>query len=72
MSLFLEGIGAILSKITNHVQNREERRRNEIDKLEDERRSIITSDPCTVKSAQRIAVINDRLRVLRTQAKNSH
>jgi hypothetical protein len=68
---FLSGIGKVLEKITDHIQGRSERRRNEIDKLESERKAIIQNDPCTVKSAQRIAWINDRLRILRKNAENA-
>ncbi len=37
---FLNGIGSLFSKVTNHIQDREERRRNEIDKLEKRQKFI--------------------------------
>ena len=67
---FLSGVGAVLEKITNHIQGREERRRNEIDSLENERRELLEKE-FTAKSAMRLQHINDRLSVLKRQAANS-
>jgi len=70
MSAFLEGIGKVIGKISDHIQGRGERTKNKIDALERERDEIL-SKPATVKSSLRIHAIDRELVKLRGLLKNS-
>lgn len=63
------GWGEFLGKIANHFQNREERRRNEIEKLESRQRFILTNKRNDLVDEYDLNDI--RLKQLYAQAKNS-
>ena len=60
MSAFLEGIGKILGKLSDHVQGRTERLKNEKQRLLDERHILLRGTP-TLGSINRVRDINVRL-----------
>ncbi len=70
MGAFLEGIGKVIGKITDHIQGRVERAKNKIEKLEREKNEIL-SKPATDKSSLRVSAINHELDELRSIVKNS-
>jgi len=70
MSGFLDGIGAVLSKVTNHFQGRIERLKNERERLLNERKKLMDGVP-TSKSVNRIYAIDDRLQAIRAIITNT-
>jgi hypothetical protein len=64
MSAFLEGIGKVLGKITEHIQGRIERTKNQIKKLEAEREAILKKT-CDTKAVRRLDFVESELSRLR-------
>lgn len=69
MSVFLNGIGSVLSKIMDWIPNRKENRRNRIEKIKEEMDEISKLAP-SPKLTDRYAKLADILKRLHRQAKN--
>lgn len=65
---FFGGLGALFSKIP--IQGREERWRNQIDKLEKEKTELLKGE-CNVKKTKRVSSIDDELIKLYRLCKNN-
>ena len=63
MSAFLEGLGKVFGKISEQIQGRVERLKNEKEQLENEKRTIQSKD-LSANGSRRIVVINNRLRII--------
>jgi hypothetical protein len=66
----IDAIGAVITKATDYIQGRSERRRNEISKIKREMDEISKKDP-TAYLSERYAKLSKRLRVLQENASNS-
>jgi len=67
---FLDGIGAILIKVTDWIPGRKEKRLNDIEELEREIKDI-KNLPCTDATQLKLERLTKRLSTLKRQAKNS-
>ena len=65
----MSGWGNFFGKIADYIQGRDERRRNEIEKLEKEYEVLRKKDN-TPANVRRMDAVFSRLRVLYTQGKN--
>lgn len=61
MSGFLDGIGKVIGKIADNVQGRTERLKNEKDKLNNEKESILSRKPLSARDADRLLKIDERV-----------
>jgi len=68
MSGFLDGIGAVLGKITNWIPNRRESMQNNIDKIKKEMEDVINKKPF---DALRYSNLADRLLKLERQERRA-
>jgi hypothetical protein len=60
MSAFLDGIGAVLGKITQYIPGRIEKLKNERERLFNER-NMLTSKEFSASAARRIVAIDARM-----------
>lgn len=69
MSLFFDGIGAVIKKLTNWIPDKEEARRNKIEKLREERHELVNGE-FSSRSAKRVVAIDEQLHKLEQEAVN--
>lgn len=68
MSAFLDGIGAVFSKITQWVPSKRESYQNQIERLLDENADLAKEYPLSSRAAGRIMANVDRIKQLRSKA----
>ena len=66
----MAGWGQVFGKIADYIQGRDERRRNELEKLERERDEILKK-PQSDRDTLRLTALIARIRVLEAQSKNT-
>lgn len=67
MSLFLDGIGAVIKKVTEWVPSKKESNQNKIERLIDENAKLSQEEPLSVRTASRISDNLSRIKLLRSQ-----
>ena len=67
MSAFLDGIGAIVSKVTQWIPSKKESKQNEITRLLNENAKLAQQNPISASAANRIGTNADRIKQLRLE-----